>query len=115
MVNIIHLFSIILAGISVGIADALIKKSAIAGSFWSAVKSPLMIAILALYIAQILFFIYVFKNNWNLGIVGNLQIVFYSFTIIVSGLLFFGETISLVQGIGIGLAIIGVVLMNLPF
>jgi hypothetical protein len=110
MVNIIHLFAIILAGVSVGIADALIKKSAVAGSFWSAVKSPLMLAILGLYIAQILFFVYVFKNNWNLGIVGNLQMIFYSFTVIVSGLLFFGETISLVQGIGIGLAIMALFL-----
>ena len=113
MVNIIHLLAIILAGVSVGVADALIKKVALTGSFWSAFKNPLMVFILLLYVAQIAFFVYVFRYQWELGIVGNLQIVFYSLTVILSGLLIFGEKISLVQGAGIGLALIGVILMNL--
>lgn len=113
MTNILQLLAIILAGVSVGIADALIKKITLTGSFWSAFKNQWMIIILLLYLAQIIFFIFLFKQNWNLGIVGNIQIVFYSITIILSGLIIFGENISIIQGIGIGLALIGVVLMNL--
>ena len=72
-----------------------------------------MIAVLLLYVAQILFFLYIFINGWKLGIVGNLQMVFYSITVVTIGLLIFGETISWVQGIGIIFALIGVILMNL--
>jgi drug/metabolite transporter (DMT)-like permease len=113
MGNIVQLSIIILAGIFVGIADVLIKKIALVGNFWSALKNPLMLIILLLYIVQIIFLIYIFRHHWNLGIVGNLEVVFYSFTMVLLGLLFFGETLSLIQGIGIGLALIGVILINL--
>ena len=105
--------AVILAGIAVAIADALIKKTAIQGSFWFAFRNPWMIAILALYLVQIVFFVYVFINGWDLGIVGNLQMVFYSIGVVSIGLIFFGESLSLLQGIGIGLSLIGVILMNL--
>lgn len=113
MVNTTQIFIIILAGISVGVADALIKKVALADNFWSAFKNPAILAILLLYFIQIVLFLYVFIHKWNLGIVGILQMVFYSFTVLIFGLLFFNETISLIQGIGIILAISGVVLMGL--
>ena len=72
-----------------------------------------MVIILLLYFAQIIFFAYVFAYQWKLGIVGVIQMVFYSITVVLAGLLIFGETLSFVQGIGIGLALIGIVLMNL--
>lgn len=107
-----QLLIIIVAGISVGVADALIKKTALSGNFISAIKNPLFIVILLLYFVQIALLIYIFTHKWNLGIVGNLQVVFYSITIILAGLLFFKETISWIQGIGIAMALIGVILMN---
>ncbi len=113
MVNTIQLLAIVLAGVSVGVADVLIKKVALTGSFWSIFKNPLMIVILLLYVAQIAFFVHVFRYQWKLGIVGNIQMVFYSLTMILLGLIIFGEKISLAQGAGIGLALIGVILMNL--
>ena len=113
MVNIIQLSTVILAGISVGVADALIKRIAISDSFWLAIKNPWMIAIFGLYTAQIVLFIYVFVHKWDLGIVGNTQMAFYSLTVVLSGILFFGETISLVQALGILLTLLGVILMNL--
>lgn len=112
MVSYIQVSAIIMAGIAVGVADALIKKSTLSG-FWSAFHSPYMLAVLALYIAQVVFFIYVFVNGWELGIVGNLQMVFYSITVVTIGLIVFGEKISTIQWLGIGLALIGVVLMNI--
>lgn len=112
MVNYLQLGAIILAGISVGIADALIKKSALSGGFASAFSNPWMILVLLLYLFQVVFFVYVFINGWKLGIVGNLQMVFYSISVLVIGLIVFGEKITFVQGVGIALALIGVVLMN---
>ena len=113
MVNLLQVFTIILAGISVAVADVFIKKIAVSGGFWLIMKSPWMIAILLLYFAQIVFFAYVFTHEWNLGIVGNLQMAFYSITVVLSGILLFGEKISPVQGIGILLTLIGVILMNI--
>ena len=114
MVNYFHLGAIILAAIAVAIADALIKKVSLSGGgFLLALKNPLMIAIIALYLLQIAFFLYVFMNNWNLGVVGNLQMVFFSLSVILLGFFAFGEVLSNVQFIGVGLALIGVILMNL--
>jgi len=112
MVNLIQLTAVILSGISVAVADALIKKIAISDNFWTVIKNPWIIAIFALYTAQVILFIYVFSHNWNLGIVGNTQMAFYSLTVVLSGLLLFGETISLVQVLGIVLTLVGVILMN---
>jgi len=39
--------------------------------------------------------------------------VFYSLTVVLIGLLFFGENISMVKWLGIIFAIIGVILMNI--
>ena len=58
MVNYIHIGAIILAGIAVAIADALIKKTAVSGNFLMAFRSPWMVAVLLLYIAQVVFFLY---------------------------------------------------------
>jgi len=113
MVNYFHLGAIILAAIAVAIADALIKKTSLSGSFLLAIKSPWMIAVIGLYLLQIFFFIYVFMNNWDLGIVGNLQMVFFSLSVILLGFFAFGETLSTIQFLGIGLALVGVILMNL--
>ena len=98
---------------AVAIADVLIKRTAILGNFWLVFKSPLMLVILILYFLQIVFLAYVFTHNWKLGIVGNLQVVFYSLTVVLAGFLIFRESLSLVQTVGIGLALISVVLMNL--
>ena len=113
MVSYLHIGAIILAGLAVAVADALIKKTAVSGSFSSAIKNPLMFFILLLYLAQVLFFIYVFIHKWDLGIVGNLQMVFYSLGVIIIGVLGFGETLSSTQIAGIVLALIGATLMNL--
>ena len=113
MVNYYHLGAIVLAAIAVAIADTLIKKASLSGSFLMAIKSPWMIAVILLYLAQIFFFIYVFMNNWDLGIVGNLQMVFFSLSVILLGFLVFGETLTALQFLGIGLALVGVILMNL--
>lgn len=111
--NSFQLAIIVTASISVGVADALIKKTALSGDFWQALKNPLAILILILYLAQIFFLFYIFKNQWKLSIVGNLQMVFCSLTLILIGVLIFGEKISLLQGTGIILGLVGVILMNI--
>jgi multidrug transporter EmrE-like cation transporter len=99
---------------SVGVADVLIKKIFLPRTtFFTDIKNPLMLAVIILYLVQIVIFAYIFDRKAELGIVGIIQTALYAIIVIGSGLLFFNEDISLVQGIGIGVAILGVVLMNL--
>lgn len=109
----IQLSAVIFAGVSVAVADMLIKKISLGGKFIDALKSPWILIILLLYLAQIVFFIFVFTKQWNLAIAGNLQMIFYSLTVVLLGLIIFGETISPVQYLGIALAIIGILLLNI--
>ncbi|HLN18599.1 MAG TPA: hypothetical protein VK255_00325 [Patescibacteria group bacterium] len=107
-----QLLAVILAGVSVASADVLIKKVSLVGSFWAAFKNPLVIAIVIFYLAQIGFFVYVFMHHWKLGVVGNLQMLFYSLSVVLMGYFFFKEDLSLIQAVGIGLALIAVFLIN---
>lgn len=108
-----QLSAIVLAGGAIALADVFIKKAAVAGNFWLALKNPLMIWAIILYSVQVFFLAYVFVHNWKLGIAGNLQIVFYSIAIVLMGLFIFGETLSWVKITGIGIALLAVFLMNL--
>ncbi|OGY16879.1 MAG: hypothetical protein A2785_03900 [Candidatus Chisholmbacteria bacterium RIFCSPHIGHO2_01_FULL_49_18] len=84
-----------------------------ASNFWTAIRNPLMIAVVALYLLQIAIFLYVFVKKAELGTLGIIQTALYAIIVIGSGVLFFNESITLIKGIGIGLAIVGVILINL--
>ncbi len=113
MVNAFQALLVVLAGILVGIADLLIKKAATNATFSEALRNSLMIPVALLYITQILFFIYVFANNWKFGIVGIMQVVFFSLFVLFAGYFVFGEKLTLLQLTGGALAIFGIILINL--
>lgn len=99
--------------VAVSFADVLAKKiSHGQDSVWGAVQNPLFLAILAMYMIQILVFLYVFVRKAELGIVGIAQTVIYAIIVVGSGVLFFHEGLSFPKVIGTILAIGGVVLMN---
>jgi hypothetical protein len=104
---------VVFAGIAVAIADGIIKKISIGASFSDALKHPLMIATLFLYLVQIAFFTYVFVNDWQLGVVGILQMVAYSLSVVMTGIFIFKESFTATQFLGIILAVSGAVLINL--
>ena len=105
---------IIVAVSCVAIADVFIKKAAfIVDDFWMAIRNPLILLATALYFAQVIIFLYVFVKKAELGVVGIIQTALYAVIVIGSGVIFFNEHISLVQGIGMGLAIVGAVLISL--
>jgi multidrug transporter EmrE-like cation transporter len=113
MVNLNQAIIVLLAGIAVAIADGMIKKTAIGVSFADALKNPLMIGVVFLYLVQIAFFTYVFVNGWQLGVVGVLQMVAYSVFIILTGVFVFKESFTVTQYFGFVLAVSGVILINL--
>ncbi|MEI7750312.1 MAG: hypothetical protein WCJ25_04920 [Candidatus Moraniibacteriota bacterium] len=109
----IRLFLVLFAAVTIIIADSLLKKISDRRNFTDAIRDPWMIAVCALYLIQIVFviFIYIFKGE--MAIYTNLFIVFYGIFGIVSGIFLFGETLSLVQIVGIGLGLFGAILMGL--
>ncbi len=113
MNKLLELFLIILAVIAVGIADVMIKKIAFnVSNFFSVLKNPFILVIILLYVIQILIFAYLFVNKSELTVVGIMQMALYAIIVLTSGIFFFKEEVNTIQIIGIGLAIIGVVLIN---
>jgi hypothetical protein len=105
---------ILIAGAVVAIADVIIKNIVFSGvDFRAALKNPKMLIVLGLYIIQIVIFLYLFTTKSYLSFVGIGQAVIYTIIVITSGTLLFNEVISLAQAIGIGLAVLGLVFMNL--
>jgi len=105
---------VIVGVISVAVADVLIKKIALsASSFIGSLKNSLLLAVIVLYMIQIGAFLWVFLNGAELSLIGIIQTVVYSIIVIISGVFLFNEEISLVQWLGIGLSMFGLILMNL--
>ncbi|MDH5621310.1 MAG: hypothetical protein OEY74_04445 [Gammaproteobacteria bacterium] len=109
----VHIGLFVLAVAAVAIGDVCLKKASLAGSFTRALSSPWILAAVALYLYQIVFFTYVFVAGWRLSIVGMMQTVLYALIVLGVGVLYFKETLSAGQGIGMTLAFAGVVLMNI--
>lgn len=113
MSKLIEIALIMAAVIAVAVADVLIKKVAVdASGFFLALKNPLMAGIVALYLVQILIFTYLFLKKAELGVVGIIQIALYAVIVIGCGVIFFQEQITPVKGVGMVLAILGVILTS---
>lgn len=108
----ISLGLVITTAMLIAVADSLIKKSGMSGDFWSVLFSPWMLGAFALYFLQILLTLYIFLNRGELAIYANLFVAFYSIFAVLLGVLIFKEQISLLQGLGIFVALIGVFLIN---
>src|SRR5258708_4217290 len=107
MINIAGLAAVFLSALFITAADALIKKTSVQGNFVAALIDPWMLGILLLYFVQILLAIYIFTNQGGLAVYGNLFIVFYSIMMVLAGVLFFREQLTLVQSLGVALALLG--------
>lgn len=113
MLKLLHLTFIVLAVVALAVADVFLKKAAHQTNLLQAAKTPWMIGAILLYLYQILAVTYVFIVGWELSIVGILQAAVYALVVILAGVFFFQETLTPVQIVGIVLAFIGVILMNI--
>ena len=113
MANLIRLSLVFLSAITIIIADSLIKRISTGQNFFGVIKDPWMILVYALYLIQIFFAIFIFIFKGELAIYTNLFIIFYGIFGIIIGILFFKETLSVIQIVGIGFGLIGAILMSL--
>ena len=113
MIKFVYLGLLILAVSAVAVADAFLKKAATnSGGLIGALKSPWMLGAIFLYLFQIFFFTYLFVSGFKLSLVSILQTGLYALITLTAGLLFFGESLSAIQTIGIIVTLTGVVLLN---
>lgn len=114
MPKFVYLALLIIAVSAVGVADIFLKKATANGAtFLEAMKSPWMLGAIFLYLLQIALFTYVFVSGAKLSLVGILQTGLYAAITLGAGVLYFNESLSAVQTLGIVLTIGGVVLLNL--
>ncbi len=108
-----NLIWVSLSAIFVILADAIIKKVSVQGSFVAAFWDPWMLVAYTLYFVQILLAILVFINKGELAIYANLYVIFYCLAGVMVGILLFNEQLSTFQIAGVGLALVAAVLLNL--
>jgi len=111
MYKLVQLILIFFTAVLIMAADSLIKKASFDNNFWTAFKNPLMFLVFLLYCIQIVLLVFIFHKG-NLAIYANLFVVFYSILMVLSGVLFFKEALSVSQYIGIVLALIAAILIN---
>jgi len=101
------------AGLSVALADLLIKRAAMGRSRVSdALLHPLIAVALVLYAVQVVLFVYVFARKWQLGIVALLQMAVYAAACVSIARFWFGERLTPTQVLGMLLAFSGAILMT---
>ncbi len=108
-----YLILIVLAVMAVAFADVFLKKAALLGSMSKAIQSPWMILAVLLYLFQVVIFTDVFVHGAKLGYVGIIQTVLYAVIVLLWSFFFYHEHMSPIQIVGIIVALVGVVLINL--
>lgn len=112
--KVVPLTLILLSGGLVAVADGFIKKASVNQSnLVTVLLNPLMIWVGIIYLFAIGVFGLVFIRRWDLGIVGLMQIVIYAVAVVLGGVLFFHERLTIIHEAGMILALIAVILMNL--
>lgn len=105
-------FLFLTAVVSIAVADIFLKKAALAPTLGLAFRTPWMAAAMLLYLYQIFFLTYFFIAGWDLSRVSSLQTVVYIFVAVGAGLVFFKESLTAAQFLGVILASAGAVLIT---
>ncbi len=104
---------LVIMGISVAVADAFLKKAANdSASLRHGLSHWLIPPSIVLYTIQMILFVYMFRERWELGRLCIMQMVSYTICVMLIGWLYFGDTIQPVHIAGTALALIGIMLIN---
>lgn len=104
--------SILLAAVACALADIFLKRATFQGNLGEALRSPWLLMAIGLYVLQAYFFIIAFLAGSKLSIMGTLLTALYTLIVLVVGVLFYRESLTQPQMLGILLAVGGVVLIN---
>lgn len=113
MTNLLRFALVFSSALTIIVADSIIKKVSVGQSFFEVLKDPWIILVYALYFIQILFAVLIFIFKGELAIYTNLFIIFYGIFGVVVGILYFKESLTPIQAVGIFLGLLGAVLINL--
>ncbi len=110
--NPLHILVLIIAVGNIALADICIMKAAGADRLVAALYSPWMAGAVALYLSQIVALTYFFVKGWEFGATSMLQLVIYALIVVIAAVVVFGESITPVRLLGIGLAVTGVLIVH---
>jgi drug/metabolite transporter (DMT)-like permease len=105
------LMMVFLAALMGIIIDVLTKKASDSGSVVKTVFHPLMVPIYILCVAQIVFGSCAFVWKWDLAVYSNLYVIFFAVMSVLFGYLFFSETLTMKQWLGIAMGMFGAFLL----
>lgn len=108
-----YLLLVLLAVIAIACADIFLKQASKSGDFILTLQSPWFWGGVSLYLFQIVAFTYLFVSKVELTIVGIIQITLYAAIVLSAGYFIYKETLTLTQYIGVGLALAGVLLIQI--
>lgn len=112
--NFISYLILIGSVLAIAVADVALKQAGVQShTMKQLVINPWFLAAIVLYVVQVVGFGYLFISGAKLSSIGIVQTVLYALVVISSGFFIFSESISVIQGIGIGLSVAGVILMNI--
>ncbi len=106
---------VLLAVFAVAFADVFLKEASKVGTFSLTLRSPWFWAAAGMYLFQVVAFAYLFVSKVELSAVGVIQTALYAIIVLGAGLLFYHETFSATQYVGMALALVGVFLINFKF
>lgn len=101
-----------LAVIAVAVADICLKQATARNDLGQAMRSPWLWGAVGLYLLQIVFFTYAFTSGWQLSALGAWQTALYAVVVLAAGVIFYRETLTPAQALGLMLALGGVTLIN---
>ncbi len=101
-----------LAVVAVAIADVCLKKATAQNDLGAALRSPWLWGAVGLYLLQIGFFTCAFVSGWQLSALGALQTALYAVIVLAAGVVFYRETLTPPQILGLVFALGGATLIN---
>lgn len=107
------LLALLAAAVTAAAADTLLRQAGAAPSLADALRNPLIIGVIVLYLVQIALLGITFVQHAKLGVIGSLQTVLYSLLVLATGFFIFHERLSPAQLVGVGFALVAVVLLAL--
>lgn len=107
-----YLVIVVAAVAAVSIADVFLKQASESSSFVTAMRSPWFWGAICMYLFQVIAFTYLFLAKVELSLVGVMQTALYASVVVGAGVFIYKESLSPTQYVGVGLALTGVVLLN---
>ena len=111
-IEVLRVLLVVVSALFLTAADAIIKMQAGQPSFFPTLFSKWMLVSYGLYFAQVVMSFWLFRTGAEFTVYVNLFVLTYGVTCLLVGAYFFGDTLNVAQKVGIVLAFVSALLLN---